>query len=75
MILATHVLNCIEQIAKGRERKLDGRAQKVGRRRVHAHFIRPPPFPLADFKEQAGRTQGRHKHVRAPSVLKVNRGR
>jgi hypothetical protein len=42
---------------------------------VHAHFIRPPPFPLADFKEQARRTQGGHNHVRDPSVVKVNRGR
>jgi hypothetical protein len=61
--------------AKGRQRKLDGRAKMVGRLRVHAHFIRLPPFPLADFKEQAGRTQGRHNHVRAPSVVKVNWGR
>jgi hypothetical protein len=60
---------------QGRERKLDGQAKKVGRLRVHAHFIRPPPFPLADFKEQARRTQGGHNHVRDPSVVKVNRGR
>jgi len=40
-----------------------------------AHFICLPPFPLADFKEQAGRTHGRHNHVRAPSVVRVIWGR
>jgi hypothetical protein len=35
-----------------------------------AHFICRPPFLPADFKkEQAGRTQGFHTHVRYPSLV------
>jgi hypothetical protein len=50
-----------------RERKLDGPAKKDYVIHVQ-HFIYLPPFLLADFKEQAGRTQGVHNHVCAPSV-------
>jgi hypothetical protein len=57
-------------LEEGRERKLDGPAKKVGRLcvHVHAHSICLPSFPPADFKEQAGRTQGLHNQVRAPSL-------
>jgi len=53
--------NCRE----GRERKLDGAAKKAGGLCVHiAHFICKPPFLPADFKEEAGRTQGFRNDVR-----------
>ncbi len=54
---------CLLQIAlEGRQRKLDGAAQKMGRQ--CAHLICLPPFLPADFKEQAGRQAGgTHKGI------------
>jgi hypothetical protein len=52
--------NCRED----RERKLDGAAKMVGR--LCAHFVCMPPFLPANLKEQAGRNQGFHNHVRDP---------
>ncbi len=37
-----------------------------------AHSICLPPFLPADFREQAGRTQGLHNHVRAPKICKLS---
>jgi len=55
--------NCVE----GRQRKLDGATKKVGRRCVHVwHLVCLPPFLPPNFKEQAGRSQGFHNHVRDP---------
>ncbi len=55
--------NCVE----GRERKLDAATQKVGRVCVHVwHLVCLPRFLPANFKEQAGRSQGFHNHVRVP---------
>jgi hypothetical protein len=59
-----------EQISWGRERKLDGPSKKRwGRLCVHVHILSAcPPVLPADFKERAGRTQGLHNHLRAPSI-------
>ncbi len=42
-----------------------------------AHFVCLPPFLPANFKEQAGRSQGFHNHVRDPSgvdaIVKMHR--
>ncbi len=56
--------NCLE----GSERKFDGGAKKVGRRCVYVRILSAclPPFLPANFKEQAGRSQGFHNHVRDP---------
>ncbi len=55
--------NCVE----GRERKLNGATKKVGRLSVHVwHLVCLSHFLPANFKEQAGRSQGFHNHVRDP---------
>ncbi len=38
------------------------------------HVLCLPPILPADFKEQAGRTQGFHNHVRDPSVASHSQG-
>jgi hypothetical protein len=49
---------------KGRERKLDGAANTVGR--LCAHLVCLHPFMPANFKGQAGRSQGLHNRVCEP---------
>ncbi len=49
---------------EGRQRKLDGAPKRVGR--LCAHFVCLPPFMPANFKGQAGRSQGLHNRVCDP---------
>jgi len=39
-----------------------------------AHFVCLPPFRPANFKEQAGRSQGFHNHERDPTSIDQQRG-
>ncbi len=56
--------NCVE----GRESKLDGAAKMAGRLCVYVRILSAclPAFVPANFKEQAGRSQGFYNHVRDP---------
>jgi hypothetical protein len=63
-MVSLHKKLFIRNSLEGRERKLDGAAKRVGR--LCAHFVCLPPFMAANFKGQAGRSQGLHNLVCDP---------